>query len=170
MTIATDPKTLGPNGRPLLKLKLKAPEPQTETAPTQLATAILSKKKAKAIASAKAARLELDWLRQRFPKAFNFEFHPLGLNSRNELSQIALSEGRSLRAVMHAVRMHVCTKRYFYSCSRPGAMRVDLNGNPFEPVSEDHRQHALESFKSIMTEISKSKTERAKSRAQPTKF
>ena len=162
MTIAIDPKTLGPNGLPILTLKHKPPGASQEVSvlpkdPEPTPAAQPNSKVRKAIARAKAGREQLDWLRVTFPKAFNFNFSPLTLDTRKRVIAAAEEAGRDSRTVVEGVKQHCGHPRYVWNLSQPAAVRIDLEGNPAESVSDDHRAHAIECLKAVKVKITQRK-------------
>jgi len=55
-----------------------------------------------------------------------------------------LKPDASVTALRRAIGAYVHSKRYYLSCSLADAMRHDLDGNPFEPVSDTDRLNAEE--------------------------
>jgi sRNA-binding protein len=149
MTIALDHSKLGPNGRPLLGIKSKTPE----AAPEPTTAKPLNKKQRQAIAREKA----LDWLRSQFPGAFNFHYQPLATDTRQRVVAAAQEAGRDIKAVDGAIRLHTSHTRYLFQLSQPEAIRIDLSGNPVEPVSEDHRLFAAKQLSAARVRIAELK-------------
>jgi sRNA-binding protein len=44
-----------------------------------------------------------------------------------------------VKALRQAITRYVMSKGYLSTCAQPGAMRYNLEGQPVEPVSEEHR-------------------------------
>ncbi len=87
-----------------------------------------------------AARAALAWLRATWPKSVG-EFLPLALGVHKDA--IAVAAGlHSPRAIRDAMHYHANSPRYREALSRPGAMRVNLDGEHVEPVSPEHRANA----------------------------
>ena len=165
MTIAIDQTLLGPNGRPILTLKSKPPGASQEVSvlprdPEPTLAAQPNSKLRKAIARAKAGREQLDWLRVTFPKAFNFYFQPLALDTRKRVIAGAEEAGRDSRTIVEGVKQHCSQPRYLWNLSQPAVFRIDLEGNPAELVSGDHRAHAIECQKAVNVKITQRKKQR----------
>ena len=155
VTTTTDQQTLGPSGRPILRLKAESSEEPPMPCPNASTPAGPSKKKLKAEARRIAAQQQLDWLRQKFPLAFNFNFSPLALNIREAIMAVAENENRSPRALCDGIRWHTSNIRYIFNLAQPEAVRIDLKGNAVESVSEDHRVHAAERLLPAKDQITK---------------
>lgn len=173
MTIALDHSRLGPSGRPVLTLKRKtepAPAPAPETSPAPVMKKPLNNRQRKALERHKRADEAMSWLRQKYPSAFNFEYRPLALDTRERLAGAAQEAGLSIRAITYALQRHTKRPRYLRALAHPEAVRIDLEGNPVEPVSEEHRQHASQRFMDTMAEVKKNRKARAPGRAAASKF
>ena len=127
-SLITDANTLGPSGRPLLRLKQAKPDipakPQYQLTAKQLAT-----------------RTEVDWLKQTWPSAFGL-FIPLAIGIGDEILRVAEEQGRDLAAVRRAIRWHTSRPAYLHGLIAAGAMRHSLAGEPVELVSTEAKQHA----------------------------
>jgi len=99
------------------------------------------------------------WLRQKYPAAFNYEYPPLALNTREQTAGVAAEAGITQKAVSFAIKRHTSHTRYLFQLSQPAAFRVNLNGNPVEPVGEDHRQFAAEQLAAARVRIAELKRE-----------
>ena len=108
-SLITDANTLGPSGRPLLRLKQAKPDipakPQYQLTAKQLAT-----------------RTEVDWLKQTWPSAFGL-FIPLAIGIGDEILRVAEEQGRDLAAVRRAIRWHTSRPAYLHGLIAAGAMR-----------------------------------------------
>jgi hypothetical protein len=174
MTIAIDHSKIGPSGRPILSLKRKT-QPATVSAPRPIPASVppsvsapgptfkppvakpLNNRQRKALERHKAADEAMLWLRQKYPAAFNYDYRPLALNTRDSIADIMAQSGITFRALGDAIRRHTEHTRYLFQLSQPEAVRIDLNGNPVEPVSDVHREHAAERLATAKLEITKRK-------------
>lgn len=127
-TIIVDEDSVGPSGRPLLRLKAAtlgtSAKPQHVLTAKQLAT-----------------RVEVDWLRQNWPSAFGL-FFPLTIGVGDEVLRVAEEQGRDLALVRRAIRWHTGRPAYQHALLAPGASRHSLSGGPVELVSADAKEHA----------------------------
>ena len=89
-----------------------------------------------------AATELLTMLCERYPEAFKHDGEPpqplaIGISDRL-IAELALDP-----AIVHtAMRLYTRRKSYQRALSQPGAMRVDLAGQPTEPVSPEHQATA----------------------------
>lgn len=108
----------------------------------------------------KKARLEaLQWLAATFPKAFDNSLciQPLNLGIMNDIlaeasktGQATISKSKLREAVV------LFTRRIDYlACLKAREMRIDLYGNPVEPVTEEDAQRAAEKIKKRVEKTAK---------------
>lgn len=120
-----------------------------------------------------SSRETLAALRDAFPKAFPADGDkpkPLAINTRDSLS--AWAEGRpglSQGLIKKALQRYCAALRYKIELLEPGAMRIDLQGNPVEPVSEEAREHARRYIEEAKA-AKKARAERQKERAESQKI
>lgn len=107
-------------------------------------TAIINKKQKN---QAKKARHDaLEWLAATFPAAFDnrVSIRPLKLGIMDDIfahSDAAAAEGISKSKLREAVV--IFTRRIDYlTCLKAREMRIDLHGNPMEPVTEEDASNA----------------------------
>lgn len=87
-----------------------------------------------------ASRAARAWLLATWPQSVG-AFLPLAVGVHKDA--IAAAAGlHSPRAIRDAMRYHANSQRYREALSRPGAIRVNLDGEPVEPVSPEHRANA----------------------------
>jgi ProQ/FINO family len=89
-----------------------------------------------------AATELLTMLCSRYPEAFVHEGEPpkplaIGITERL-ITELALDAA----VVKGAMRLYTRRRAYQQALSEPGAMRVDLTGQPTEPVAPEHQVHA----------------------------
>jgi len=106
-----------------------------------------------------AVRQALSWLSTTFPKAFNVEgaIRPLKVNIDKDILEYAKNNG-GLPISMSKFRMAliVFTRRMEYlTCVKMRNMRVDLNGEEVEQVSEEASQLAVLQIKKIVEKSSR---------------
>lgn len=88
----------------------------------------------------------LELLNQRYPEVFT-EHVPLQLGIGKTLLPLADEWGISRIQIRKTVKSWTNSSRYLWHLAQPGAMRVDLDGKPVEPVTEEHRQTAIDTMK-----------------------
>ncbi|KAB2739930.1 MULTISPECIES: ProQ/FINO family protein [Brucella/Ochrobactrum group] len=75
------------------------------------------------------------------PAAVGDPIRPVAIGFFQQVSPY-LSPGESVTALRRAIGAYVHSKRYYLACSRPDAMRHDINGEPVEPVSDSDQLNA----------------------------
>lgn len=128
--------------------------------------------------SKNARNKALGWLAARFPKAFNntISIQPLKLGIMNDIltfSEEAEAAGISKSKLREAVV--VFTRRIDYlTALKAREMRIDLNGNPVEPVSEEDAERATAKIKKRVEKSAKNARKKTNSKASgyshPTAF
>jgi ProP effector len=89
---------------------------------------------------------------------------PLAIGSDTEIARrLDLTDQSDRKALSIVLGKATGRKSYLRALAAENAMRHDLDGNPVEPVSDDHRQHAQ-----FMLEQQRLKTEAKKQAAQST--
>jgi sRNA-binding protein len=94
-------------------------------------------------------------LHTAFPQAFpldDADMQPLALSVRNDLS--AWSEGQALDArtaqtLLRALQNH-CSRRTYQQVVANGGIRINLHGEPIEPVTPDGQAHAQARIERIL--------------------
>ncbi|WHT44340.1 MULTISPECIES: ProQ/FINO family protein [Brucella/Ochrobactrum group] len=79
------------------------------------------------------------------PAAVGDPIRPVAIGFFQQVSPF-LSPGVSVTALRRAIGAYVHSKRYYLACSRPDAMRHDIDGEPIEPVSDSDQQNAQKSL------------------------
>lgn len=82
------------------------------------------------------------FLRERYPATF-VELKPLAIGAGAAIREAAVAAGhdeKEMRSLMR--RFFQGSVRYAGVVAAEGSMRHDLEGNPVEPVSEEHRLDA----------------------------
>ncbi|MCX7116962.1 MAG: ProQ/FinO family protein [Legionellales bacterium] len=127
-------------------------------------TEIINKKQKN---QARSARYEaLLWLATTFPAAFNNSelIRPLKLGIMNDIlshAENALEVGLSRSKLREAVV--VFTRRIDYlTCLKAREMRIDLEGNPVSPVSEEEASHAAMKIKKRVEKSTRNARKEAK--------
>ena len=86
------------------------------------------------------AQRTLGRLRRQFPGAFQ-AVKPLALGISDEiLARTKLTE----LELVHFMTFYTRSPAYLSAQAKPGARRVDLNGEAVEPVSDENRRYAAE--------------------------
>lgn len=83
------------------------------------------------------------------PAAVGDPIRPVAIGFFQQVSPF-LSPGVSVTALRRAIGAYVHSKRYYLACSRPDAMRHDINGEPIELVSDSDKlnaQKCLQAFR-----------------------
>lgn len=75
------------------------------------------------------------------PVAVGDPIRPVAIGFFQQVSPF-LSPGVSVTALRRAIGAYVHSKRYYLACSRPDAMRHDIDGEPIEPVSDSDQLNA----------------------------
>lgn len=104
-------------------------------------------------------------LRERYP-VFQ-ECRPLALGSGRELMAAAPDLGVSKVGMKRWIRMWVTRTGYLKALATDGAVRYAMDGTPGDPVSPDHREHALKEVARRLALKAKSKPRKAKPEPAP---
>jgi sRNA-binding protein len=83
------------------------------------------------------------WMVEAFPLSIG-RYAPLAIGSGPEIIQTAIEAGHSRNSAQRAIRRHTTRRLYLSNLADPGSMRVNLAGEPIEPVSDEHRNAARE--------------------------
>jgi sRNA-binding protein len=113
---------------------------------TVLSVSDTTKPKGTETASPKSVvpKLTIEWLEMKFPKLFNLaKPKPLKLKIHEDLLPLIQREGFSFRSWKGFVRWYVNRAPYQEALATSGSKRYDLEGNPVEPVTDEHRQIAI---------------------------
>jgi sRNA-binding protein len=86
-----------------------------------------------------------------FPTTEAPAIKPLAISTRQALrARLVVPDGMTqdevLRAINATVRAYVRSPGYLLAMSQPDSQRHDLDGNPVEPVSDQHRRDAQAGF------------------------
>jgi sRNA-binding protein len=97
----------------------------------------------------KKARLKaFGWMRETYPALFSHPPRPIAVGIGKGIVAAASASGAwstlssARNAVGAALHFHVNSIAYLSALAEPGAYRYALNGEPVEPVSEEHRAEA----------------------------
>lgn len=124
-------------------------------------------------AKAKQLRNEtLDWLAKTFPHAFDdsLSIHPLKIGILQDLlnhSEQAAVAGISKTKLREAVVMFT-RKIDYLTCVKAREMRIDLNGNPTQQVTEEEAAQAAEKIKKLIEKNAKIARQNTTSANPPT--
>lgn len=124
--------------------------------------------------SREAIRHVLTWLSTTFPKAFDIDgtIRPLKVGILSDILAYANEQG-GLPFSMAKLRqaLVVFTRRMEYlTCVKMRDIRIDLNGNEVDPVSEDAAKLAVERIKKIIEKNIRSKHKPTTTGARPARF
>jgi sRNA-binding protein len=121
--------------RSLPKLRLSLPELQKPAKPAP-----------KPPIADRFALLRAAGLIEPWPAVLGGEPLPLAIGTRQLLIERMGAAATTSRRnkVSRLLRAYCRSARYLRAMAAPGAMRHDLDGNPVEPVSDEHRANALE--------------------------
>ena len=95
------------------------------------------------------------YLAEQFPQCFSVkgDAKPLKIGIFDDLAKRLQDDPMvSKTRLRTALRHYTNSWRYLYSVKQ-GEQRVDLDGNPVEPVTEEHYQHAQESLKESKAKV-----------------
>jgi sRNA-binding protein len=86
-----------------------------------------------------------------FPTTANPMIKPLAIGTKQALrARLVVPDGMTqeqvLRAINAVVRTYVRSPGYLLAMAQPDSQRHDLDGNPVEPVSDQHHQDAKAGF------------------------
>ncbi|MFI3256325.1 MAG: RNA chaperone ProQ [Psittacicella sp.] len=86
-------------------------------------------------------------LAKDFPKCFTLEKEskPLKIGIFQEIAEV-YKETYSKTEIRAAIKVYINNWRYLYGC-KPGAKRIDLEGNPVSDLEEEHIKFAQEKLK-----------------------
>lgn len=126
------------NDRPILRLPRKRGQAPTEPVAARSSVAA---PQAPPTAS-EAAVAAMAWLRAAFPAAFASAV-PLAIGIGRQLMK-ARPADISARGLKVALTRWVRRPAYLKALAAVDSMRSDLRGTPVEPVSDRHRQYAVE--------------------------
>lgn len=136
MSLNLSPR-VGPSGRPILGLKAFKRPPEIESAPLAIvAPADASSGAAPQTTPPSAWR----WLRRNAP--IIRKCRPAAIGAGDVIRALATACGLSEPDVSDALRLWFKSNQYLKALAAEGSMRHDFDGNPVEPVSDDHRQYA----------------------------
>lgn len=131
-------REVGPSGRPVLGLKAFKRPPEKESTPVlEAAPADASS----ALAPKTTPPSAWQWLRRNVP--IIRKCRPAVIGSGDVIRERAMACGLSEPDVHEALRLWFKSDSYLKALAAEGSMRHDFDGNPIEPVSDDHRQYAL---------------------------
>ena len=94
-------------------------------------------------------------LQATFPRVFpqdDAELRPLALSIRDEVAAWIHRQGleeRAARAVLSALQHH-CSRRTYQQGVAAGGMRINLQGEPIEPVTPEGQAHAHQRIAQIL--------------------
>jgi ProP effector len=108
----------------------------------------------------KKARLKaLAWMRETYPALFSYPPVPLMIGVGKEIVAAAIASGAwstlssARNAVGAALHFHTNSIGYLSALAEPGAMRVNLRGEPVGLVDEEHRAEAKKLLEARKAEI-----------------
>lgn len=84
------------------------------------------------------------YLAEKFPRCFSLEGEakPLKIGLFQDLAEALADDERvSKTQLRQALRQYTSNWRYLHGC-KPGAVRVDLNGEPCGELEQEHAEHA----------------------------
>ncbi|MDY4280526.1 MAG: RNA chaperone ProQ [[Pasteurella] mairii] len=84
------------------------------------------------------------YLAEKFPRCFSLEGEakPLKIGLFQDLAEALADDERvSKTQLRQALRQYTSNWRYLHGC-KPGAVRVDLNGEPCGELAQEHAEHA----------------------------
>ncbi len=90
-------------------------------------------------------REDLAFLSEHFPKSFNSEgeCHPFKIGIFNDLAERVQAIAPEMSKTRIRVALRAFTTRWRYlEAVKVNAMRIDIDGNPVEPVSQEHADFA----------------------------
>jgi ProP effector len=102
------------------------------------------------------------YLAEQFPQCFSLkgDAKPLKIGIFDDLAKRLENDPMvSKTRLRTALRHYTNSWRYLHSVKQ-GEQRIDLDGNPVEPVTEEHQQHAQESLKESKAKVAAKKKER----------
>jgi len=98
------------------------------------------------VESSRKAELESNYqqLKQQLPVIADGK--PLAIGVKQHLLELAKSGtlGLSCEQLVKVMRLHCGSARYLKALANDGSYRHDLDGNPVEPVSDEHRRYACQ--------------------------
>lgn len=103
------------------------------------------------------------YLVERFPKCFTLEgeAQPLKIGLFQELAEcLAEDEKVSKTQLRQAIRRYTNSWRYLRG-SKPGAVRVDLDGNPCGELEQEHIEHAQKTLQDSQNRAKELRQEKA---------
>jgi hypothetical protein len=139
-----------------LRGKAKSAPPAAAPAKPNTSVKVAAKKPAKPPASpidlnAKRRKLNrgrltaLQWLEATYPALFDDPVvKPLAIGVGKTIVREALAAGQKRQAIGAALHYWTRARRYHQALTVPGAMRCGIDGEPVEPVSEEHRAQAAQ--------------------------
>ena len=137
----SEPRTiLGPSGRPILSLKntaasvAPAPAPVCDLPPSSEDAPSWRQIK-------KQVQEELAWLRETWPAAFA-EVKPLAVGVGRTIEALAVEQGRNIKSLRRALSTYFRHREYLEAIMAPDSTRHSLDGDPCEPVTDEHRAAA----------------------------
>jgi hypothetical protein len=90
-------------------------------------------------------------LRKLSPALFTTRAVPLAIGINDEIvRRLELTDVQDLRALGAILHQTVTRHGYLRALGTEGAMRHDLDGNPVEPVSEEHRELAQATLEKLL--------------------
>jgi len=103
-----------------------------------------------------AAKLQ-GYFAEKYPKAFLVDTgkKPLALNTFDKLCEhIKTDSTLSKRSIKRFLGLYCADPQYIEALKAPNAMRIDLDGNEIEPVSNEHQQMAMDTPRSEQIKFS----------------
>ena len=95
------------------------------------------------------------YLAEKFPRCFSLEGEakPLKIGLFQDLAEALADDERvSKTQLRQALRQYTSNWRYLHGC-KPGAVRVDLNGEPCGELDQEHAEHAAKQLAEAKAKI-----------------
>ncbi len=112
-------------------------------------------------------KVVIEFLAKKYPNSFSVkgEAKPLKIGIFNDIAnELAEDEPASKTQIRHALRRYTNSWRYLEAVIK-GGQRVDLNGEDFEPVTEEHIKHAQQQLDESKAKFAERKKANAKKEA-----